>query len=166
MSLQPNRVINRIVEQVDRANWPRLQSEVYALGASGETLRIYRAKAAIRYATPLHFWAHALRDELSATSRRADFLGAAGHALCRGRSIGDWHDELAELWRQPGVAYADAYSPTILLGHERRPEVYLMLESECRRSSVLATGDGFMADFWGHGGAPTWRQTSQDAARS
>ena len=161
MSLQPNRVINRIVEQVDQSDWPRLRSEVYVAGSAGETLRIYRAGAETRYATPLHFWAHTLRDELSATGRRADFLGAAGHALCRGRSVEEWHDELTELWKQPGLTYAEDYAPSVLLERKRTPEVYLMLESECRRSSVLATGDGFMADFWSHGGAPTWRRTPQ-----
>jgi len=158
MSLQPNRVINRIVMQVDQSDWPRLSSEVYPAANEGEFFRIYRAEAHPRYATPLHFWAHALRDELAATSRREDFLGAAGHALCRGRPVEIWHEGLAALFGHPDLAQAEAYAPATLLASERAPEVYLMLESECRRSSVLATKDGFMADFWGHGGAPTWRE--------
>jgi len=143
--------------QVDQSDWPRLASEVYPAGNEGEHIRVYRAEAHTRYATPLHFWAHALRDELSATSRREDFLGAAGHALCRGRSVEDWHAGLAELFGRADFADAEAYAPASLLASDRVPEVYLMLESECRRSSVLATRDGFMADFWGHGGVPTWR---------
>jgi hypothetical protein len=43
---------------------------------------------------------------------------------------------------------------------EKRPrgEVHTMLESECRRSSVLDAGDFLAADFWGHGAGWSWRR--------
>ena len=157
MSIQPNRVIKRIVQQVDASDWPRLESEVYPGEESGEWLRVYRAPADPRYATPLHFWAHALRDELSATECREDFIGAAGHALCHSRSISVWHAELKVIWSHPSFIGAEEYEPAKLETSGREPQVFRMLESECRRSSVLASGEAFFADFWGHGAGPSFR---------
>ena len=159
MSIQPNRVINRIVQQVDASEWPRLTAEVYPCEVDGEWLRVYRAPADPCYATPLHFWAHALRDELSATGRREDFLGAAGHALCHSKSISTWHAELKVLWSHPEFSGAAAYEPERLEAPGRAPQVFCMLASECRRSSVLASGEAFFADFWGHGAGPSWRRS-------
>jgi hypothetical protein len=33
-----------------------------------------------------------------------------------------------------------------------------MLESDCRRSSVVESGDWLVAHFWGHGPGPSWRR--------
>lgn len=154
MSIQPNRVIAKIIHQVDQADWPPLRSQVFAEEGCGEWIRIYRAPADARYATALHFWVHALRDELAATGRRADLVGAAGHALCRRRSAEDWLEALegngrfraAKTSREIRASLADSDGF----------ELHWMLESECRRSSVLDLRTGFVADFWGHGAGPSW----------
>lgn len=158
MSIQPNRVIAKIIHQVDQADWPPLRAEVYSSARLGDWLRLYRAPAADRYATPLHFWTHALRDELAATGRREDLVGAAGHALCQARPIDGWLGDLEanEALRTAGVAEA------LRREIEDAPAAALhrMLESSCRRSSVLDLRTGFIADFWGHGAGPSWRRAT------
>ena len=158
MSIQPNRVVARIIHQVDQSDWPRLDSRVFASGEGDRWLRIFRAKADARYATPIHFWVHALRDELAATGRRVDLVGAAGHALCRKVSVGDWVGALRGAEPTlPASAGEDVAQIARGVAGGRRTGAYLMLESECRRSSVVE-GDGFfVADFWGHGAGSSWR---------
>ncbi len=156
MSIQPNRVIAKIIHQVDQSDWPPLRSEVFAEGDGGEWLRVYRAPADPRHATAIHFWVHALRDELAATGRREDLVGAAGHALCRRRSARDWLDAL-----DANARFREAKTAAEIrtsLADEGDAELHWMLESECRRSSVLDLRTGFVADFWGHGGGPSWRR--------
>ncbi|MEM9175381.1 MAG: hypothetical protein AAGC67_09105 [Myxococcota bacterium] len=156
MSIQPNRVIAKIIHQVDQADWPPLRSEVYAHDADDGWLRVYRAPADPRYATAIHFWVHALRDELAAVGRRVDLVGAAGHALCRARPVGVWLESLEAnadfRARGQGAVLREA------LDAATGAELHWMLLSECRRSSVLDLRDGFVADFWGHGAGPSWRR--------
>ena len=85
MSIQPNRVIAKIIHQVDQADWPSLCSEAFAEAKAAEEIRA---------------------------------------------SLADAEDA----------------------------ELHWMLESECRRSSVLDLRTGFVADFWGHGAGPSWRR--------
>ena len=156
MSIQPNRVIAKIIHQVDQADWPPLRSEVFAEEGRDAWLRIYRAPAHPRYPTAIHFWVHALRDELAATGRRVDLVGAAGHALCRARSIEEWLETLDEnecFRASPTRAeIRDAIDET------GKAELHWMLESDTRRSSVLDLRTGFVADFWARGGGPSWRR--------
>ena len=157
MSIQPNRVIARIIEQVDRADWPTLRSRVH-LGAD-EWVRIYHSPALPRYATALHFWVHALRDELAAVGRRRDLVGAAGHALCRAESIEGW---LADLESQGAIGSGgEADGLRREVADTKDAQLHLMLESPCRRSSVLDLRDAFVADFRNHGGGPSWRRTAR-----
>jgi len=156
VSIQPNRVIAKIIHQVDQADWPPLRSEVFAESDRGEWVRIYRAPAETRYATAIHFWAHALRDELSATGRRDDLIGAAGHALCRRRGVDDWLGALEENDRFHESKTAVEIRAS--LADAEDAELHWMLESGCRRSSVLDLRTGFVADFWGHGAGPSWRR--------
>ena len=158
MSIQPSRVIDRIVRQVDASGWPPLP--VRTLVAKDETLLLFSAPAdPLRHATPIHFWVHALRDELAARGRRGDLVGAAVHASGRNQSVSAWLEELDAL------ALAEGPRPVDLLGlrslgesGSRPVEAYRMLESECRRSSVVGDGQRWWAHFWGHGSAPSWRQ--------
>lgn len=157
MSIQPNRVVARIIHQVDRSDWPALDSTVVAAEGRDGWLRVFRAPAHPRYATPIHFWVHALRDELSATGRRVDLIGAAGHALCRKEPVEDWVEAMRrDVPATPlGARVADDVASQV--GGATRVEAYRMLESACRRSSVVG-GDGFfVADFWGHGAGASWR---------
>lgn len=163
MSIQPNRVIARIIEQVDHSGWPRLTSAVYPAASAGDPwVRLYRSPALPRYATALHFWVHALRDELSATGRRRDLVGAAGHALCRSRSAENWLAGLEE-----NVAYRDTGAGEALrreIAGRQDVQLHRMLESECRESSVLDLRNEFIADFRVHGAGPSWRRTAGRAA--
>lgn len=172
MSIQPNRVIHRIIEQVDRSDWPTIRGHLVASAAmteAGETLRLYRVARHPRYATPLHFWVHALREELRATGRREDLVATACHAEGRKLSAAAWLEELRAL----GVAEVDvtkAGEARSGVGDLARladgvvpaapTEIYRMLESPCLRSSVATTGDVLMAYFWTHGAAPSWRRSA------
>ena len=156
MSIQPNRVIAKIVHQVDRADWPPLRAEIYSSDSTGEWLRVYRATAQHGHATAIHFWVHALRDELAATGRREDLVGAAGHALCRGRAIDPWLAELEA--SRPFRSSPLSTSLRRRVSEVSGAQLHLMLASECRRSSVLDLRGEFVADFWGHGAGPSWRR--------
>jgi hypothetical protein len=158
MSIQPNRVIHRIIDQVDRSDWPPLVSRVICANEPGEFVRVYRVPTHERYATPLHFWMHALREELTATERREDLVAAAGHALCRRQSVSDWTAEMSALGLESNGGAADG----LILGNLPEPghatQVYRMLESVCRRSSVFADRKSLMAHFWGHGNQASWKR--------
>jgi len=151
-------VIAKIIHQVDHADWAPLRAEVFASETSGEWLRVYRAPAQAFHATAIHFWVHALRDELASTGRREDLVGAAGHALCRARGVAAW---LAELESNATFA-ADPAAAALRRDIEAAPgpELHRMLESECRRSSVLDLRGEFVADFWNHGAGPSWRRSA------
>lgn len=176
MSIQPHRVIARIVDQVDRSDWPELESLVLSSADGRQLLRFFAAPALERYATPLHFWVHALRDELAWVGQRGDLVGAAGHALCRDQRLADWCAELDAFALADGRSALEALGLARLVeardalalpadgrgaaGSEERPHrVYRMLESACRRSSVVGDGRRWMAHFWGHGARPSWRRT-------
>ena len=161
MSIQPNRVVARIIAQVDQSDWPSLESRVWIVDGSDRWVRVYRAPAEARYATPVHFWVHALREELGTVDRRADLVGAAGHALCRVRPVESWRAEIdaIEPGLAPGVATRlDLPDPASL---DASTQVFRMLESPCRRSSVMDHRDGFVADFHGHGAGPSWRRRAR-----
>lgn len=158
MSIQPNRVIHRIIDQVDRSDWPPLRSRVICANERGEFVRLYRVPVHERYATPLHFWVHALREELAATERREDLVAAAGHALCRKQSFPDWTAEVAALGLESGGDAADGLALGNISEPANTPEIYCMLESACRRSSVVAGRKWLMAHFWVHGNQASWRR--------
>lgn len=163
MSIQPNRVIHRIVDQVDKSDWPRLSCRVFSSADGNELLRVYLAADRERYATPLHFWIHALRDELTATGRRLDLVGAAGHAMGQSQSVDEWRAEIrpflggqTERFECPesvgrALAVHDGATPV------EPSRAYRMLESECRKSSVFESRAVMLAHFWGHGATPSWR---------
>ena len=145
MSIQPKQVLRRIIEQVDLSDWPSLESKVHSSSDGVEWIRVIATPSHERYATPIHFWVHALRDDLTARERREDFVHSAGNALCLNQSLEDWHREIADEHlpcRSPG--------PTDL--------IYRMLASDCRRSSVAIAGDWLIAHFWNHGSGQSWRR--------
>ena len=167
MSIQPNRIVNRIIRQVDQSDWPRLDSEVFFDESGDRWLRIYRTPRHPRYATAIHFWVHALRDELSATGCRSDLVGAACHALCRKENVTQWRAAFSEIDPSPvdsifAVSEMNSVRETSYsvseIDSDSEAEVYRMLESECRLSSVLSTRSILIADFWGHGDGPSWRR--------
>ncbi len=155
MSIQPNRVLARIVEQVDRSDWPELASSAPATRVPHEVVRVYWTRDLRRHATPIHFWVHALRDELTARGRRVDLVAAAGQALCRSQPLSEWQSELESILppevetEAPILPISAAFPVSPRAPHGAR--AYRMLESACRRSSVLEDGDRRIAHFWGHG---------------
>jgi hypothetical protein len=160
VSIQPNRVIHRIVEQVDRSDWPPLASHILVSADGGEIMRFYRVPTHERYATPLHFWVHALREELQATGQREYLVAAAGQALGRNQTAADWLNELNTFIAEGGRTAAEVLDLAAVDEAPVSVEVYRMLESACRRSSVVADGDSLMAHFWGHGSGASWRSLS------
>jgi len=160
MSIQPNRVILRIVEQVDRSDWPPLLSRVLTSQAGDESIRFYRERRNERYATPLHFWVHALREELSAVGQRDHLVGAAGHAMGRNQTRSDWLREFETFVTREGPTAAEILSLTRVAPSDSRLAIYRMLESSCRRSTVVDDGETLMAHFWGHGSNASWQRSS------
>ncbi len=158
MSIQPNRVIQRIIEQVDRSDWPPLEGRMVCSVPTGEFLRFYRSPHHDRYATPLHFWVHALREELGATEHRDDLVGVACHALGRKQSLEDWLAELAGLRLGAGRNAIDALGLSAWVDAGPSVEIYRMLDSDCRRSSVITDASSMMSHFWGHGSRSSWRR--------
>jgi len=145
MSIHPNRVLARIIEQVEQSDWPPLAPKIHSLANGREWIRVYEAPDLERYATSFHFWVHALRDELAARGRGEDLMGVAGHALCRNLTVSEWSAEIGE----HGFA-ADTVRDDV--------EIYRMQADECRRSSVARNGDSLIAYFWGHGFGESWRR--------
>jgi hypothetical protein len=145
MSIQPNRVLARIIEQVEKSDWPALESDLRSSPDGREWMRCFNEPSHSRYATPFHFWVHALRDDLAARSRVDDLLGVAGYALCRNQSFAEWRVEVG--------------SDTFLgISAESDATIYEMQASECRRSSVALIGDRLLAHFWEHGCGESWRR--------
>lgn len=144
MSIQPIRVLARIVEQVDRSDWPILESKIQGSPDGSEWIRVFSTTRHERYATPIHFWVHALRDELALRGRRQDLVGTAGQALCETQPVEEWRAELS----------ADLIA---CRSFDLEPTVYRMQASACRRSSVAMSRDCWIAHFWEHGFRASWR---------
>lgn len=167
MSIQPVRVIGRMIDQVAASDWPALQGHFAAAEYGISAYRFYRAPKLERYATPFHFWVHALREERKAIGQGEDLVGAAGHAMCRGMALVDFIAELDSLVLSGGARAAE------ILGLSKVPHAvlkadpaksardgivaYAMLESSCRRSGLASYGGDLMAYFGGHGFAESWR---------
>jgi hypothetical protein len=145
MSIQPNRVLARIIEQVERSDWPALEFELRSSPDGREWMRCFDEPMHPRYATPFHFWVHALRDDLAARSRGEDLMGVAGYALCQNQSLADWRAKVGTSTFLGVVSESDA-------------TIYEMQASECRRSSVALIGDRLLAHFWEHGFRESWRR--------
>ncbi|MFK7895575.1 MAG: hypothetical protein AB8G23_07045 [Myxococcota bacterium] len=167
MSIQPVRVIGRMIDQVDQSDWPRLEGRFVASADGGKAYRFYRSSHHARYATPFHFWVHALREERASVGRRSDLVGAAGAAMCRGVSLSDFLRELDSFALADGVegreilglgsVPAEALAMNVATAARDGIVAYEMLGSECRRSGLASYGGEFMTYFVGHGFAESWR---------
>jgi hypothetical protein len=145
MSIHPNRVLWRIIDQVEKSDWPALDFETQVSIDREESVRIFRGLQSQRHATPFHFWVHALRDDLAARSRLCDLVGVAGYALSQKQTPAEWEAENG-FDRLDGIGMADD------------AEIYRMQASVCRRSSVVSSGGRLWAHFWSHGLVETWRR--------
>ena len=54
MSIQANRVLARVIEQVDQSEWPLLRSKVQSSIDGAEWIRVIATPYHGRYATPIH----------------------------------------------------------------------------------------------------------------
>ncbi len=167
MSIQPVRIIGRMIDQVAASDWPSLEGQFVDSEDGTGSYRFYRAPKLERYATPFHFWVHALREERVTIGRGEDLVGAAGHAMCRGIALAEF---IAQLDAFP---LADGARATEMLGLASVPATVLeastaiaarsgivaydMLESVCRRSGLASYDGNLLAYFWGHGFVESWR---------
>lgn len=149
MSIQPNRVVWRIVDEVartperpvcvvcrrsrdDRAT-EAVATACCASGPAGE-----------RFATLFHFWTHALRSFLELHGQADQLEGVAGYAMCEQIAAEALAHEL-EHYREP-LAAGEALE---VAGRVR--EAYRMIDGPCRTSIVIASERQWWALFRWHG---------------
>lgn len=167
MSIQPVRVIGRMIDQVAASDWPALKGRFAATVDGMSSYRFYRSPQLERYATPFHFWVHALREERAAVGRGEDLVGSAAHAMCRGIALAEFIAELDALVFSDGADAAEMLGlssvPQAVLAADTANSArngivaYTMLESPCRSSGLASYGGEVMAYFGGHGFVESWR---------
>lgn len=155
MSIQPGRVLWRIVDEVDRSprvTLPRIvfDATAFAEGSRGERIEVVRiaaraANGAAPFATLLHFWTHALRGWLDTQGQADQLVGAAGYAMCEHVGEATLRAELTRL-----AARLHTESPALALEGEF-VEAYRMIDGSCRVSFVGATDTEWQSVTWGHG---------------
>ena len=144
MSIQPNRVVWRIVDEVARAPRPDLAFEETSHGSERVVVVRHRTPAGdAPPATLFHFWAHALRAFLELHDQADQLEGAAGYAMCEQLGPRELASELARLYAPLGSAAPPALP-------EAR-DAYKMMDGPCRRSIVLEGSDERCAFFAHHG---------------
>ena len=145
MSIQPNRVVWRIVDEVARAPRPRLAFEQVA--NRSERVVLVRHRPAGRdagLATLFHFWAHALRAFLELHDQADQLEGTAGYAMCERLGPRELEIELAQLYAPLEPAMQPALPDA--------RDAYKMMDGPCRRSLVLE-GTSERCALFGHHGA-------------
>ena len=155
MSIQPGRVLWRIVDEVDRSprvTLPRIvfDATTFSGAPRGERIEVVRIAAravdgAAPFATLLHFWTHALRGWLDTQGQADQLVGAAGYAMCEHVGETTLRAEFARL-----AARLHPASPALALDGEF-VEAYRMIDGSCRVSFVGATETEWQSVTWGHG---------------
>lgn len=168
MSIQPGRVLWRIVDEVDhtpRRSFVRtvFESAAFSDGADSERMEIARIASragAPPFPTLLHFWTHALRGWLDALGQADQLVGAAGYAMCEHM---DEAETRREFERLASRLRSESPAPS-LLGNFT--EAYRMIDGSCRASFVVATDVEWLSLTWAHGfEADAVLLTSSNAAR-
>ena len=72
--------------------------------------------------------------------------------------VARWLDELAGLQIDADRNAIDALELAAWAQAGPTVEIYRMLDSDCRRSSVVADETSMMSHFWGHGSRSSWRR--------
>jgi hypothetical protein len=155
VSIQPGRVLWRIVDEVDRtprAMLPRSVFDATAFedAAGGERIEVVRIPSidengAAPFATLLHFWTHALRDWLDTHGQADQLVGVGGYAMCEHVDEPTLRAEFAKL----GAKLRPAVPALALQG--TFVEAYRMMDGTCRASFVVATESEWQSVTWGHG---------------
>jgi len=168
MSIQPGRVLWRIVDEVDRT--PRSSfvrtlfgNAAFSDSANSERMEIARIASGggvPPFPTLLHFWTHALRAWLDAIGQSDQLVGVAGYAMCEHMDEAETTREferLASRLRPESAAFS-------LSGDFA--EAYRMIDGCCRASFVVSTDVEWLSLTWAHGfDADTVLLTSSNAAR-
>ncbi|MEE3332113.1 MAG: hypothetical protein VX246_14705 [Myxococcota bacterium] len=168
MSIQPGRVLWRIVDEVDRT--PRRSfgrtlfgSAAFSQSANSERMEIARIASggdAPPFPTLLHFWTHALRGWLDALGQSDQLVGVAGYAMCEHMDEAETGREFERLTRR-----LRPESPALSL-FGNFAEAYRMIDGRCRASFVVATDVEWLSLTWAHGfAADTVLLTASNAAR-
>ena len=153
MSIQPGRVLGRIVEEVDRT--PRRSfvrtlfgSAAFSDGANSDRMEIARidvGRGAPPFPTLLHFWTHALRGWLDELGQSDQLVGVAGYAMCEQMDEAETGREFERL-----TSRLRSESPALSLFGEFS-EAYRMIDGSCRASFVVATDVEWVSVVWAHG---------------
>jgi len=153
VSIQPNRVVARIVDEVARSPRPTLPFVAWPSGAGYAdeqigTLSLPAVSSATSFATLFHFWTHGLRAFLELHRMGDQLAGAAGYAMCEQLSPAALDLEIAALAQRLPSPPAGA-RPFALAG--KPVEAYRMIDGPCRHSLVAATESHWWASFRCHG---------------
>ena len=92
------------------------------------------------FATPFHFWAHALHDLLESRQRLDLFEAVATHALCRVEEAGEARSALGVLAARVGLAVPGVAADL--------RQSYRMIDQEVMCSWVTEGPSEFVAFFW------------------
>lgn len=151
MSIQPNRVVWRIVDEVLRGPRSPLAVERWPSVPEFGDQQVQAVRCAARsaaggrpFATLFHFWTHALMAFLELHGQGDQLEGAAGYAMCQRLAVGAIEREL-EGYRS-GLESPRAISPS-----GRPLDAYRMMDGPCRRSLVVETDVEWLALFRSHG---------------
>lgn len=149
MSIQPNRVVWRIVDEVARTPERPVRIVCRRSRSDRATEAVATAccesdAASARFATLFHFWTHALRSFLELHGHADQLEGAAGYAMCEQLGSEELAREL-ERYREP-LAGGEVIE---VAGRVR--EAYRMIDGPCRASIVIASERQWWALFRWHG---------------
>lgn len=149
MSIQPNRVVWRIVDEVARTPDRPVRIECRRSRSDGSTESVATGRsesgaASARFATLFHFWTHALRSFLELHGQADQLEGVAGYAMCERLD--------AEAFARERERYRALLDDGDALEiPERVREAYRMIDGPCRASVVLASEREWWALFRWHG---------------
>jgi hypothetical protein len=150
VSIQPGRVVWRIVDEVARG--PRLCLELERwparAGHPHERVEVVRSAARMPEGGPpcptlFHFWTHALQAVLELHGQGDQLEGVAGYAMCERLEPPALEAEL--------VRYRQLASSQALPLAGRPQDAYRMMDGPCRGSLVVETDLEWCALFRSHG---------------
>lgn len=157
MSIAPNRVVARIVEEVAGAARIELDRALLAPcsrgSAANSRVHVEVARASIRPAPPcaslFHFWTHALRAFLDEAGHVDQLRDAASAALCARLEPPELERALRSIAARAGVEPARLAPASG--ARAPRVEAYCMIDGRCRGSLVAASDREWWAVSWAHG---------------
>ena len=140
MSIASQSVMGRILAEVQSRPGPPELGARERNRSEGQLFELRRSEVSHEppFATPLHFWAHALHDLLVAEGRSDLFEALAAHGLCRVEEP----EAIARGFRAlAGRVGSDAEPLEVTSG-------YRMLDRDVVASWLAESDAGFSACFW------------------